>query len=661
MKLQSKITLSVVCGLYLAGTTLQADSKQLDTMIVSATKTENSLKNTSVSAEIITAEDVTKKGATRLREVLRDMAGISNPSQDSLSIRGFSADHTLILIDGKRVTGEVGGSYEIDRIDISNIERIEIIKGAASALFGTDALGGVVNIITKKSVKEPSTTITAQYGSHGSDGARSLLSISSNIPVNEDLTVNLRASSQKLDTLDDENKMNSIQKDGSVKTIGLDAHYKITQNDTLSLGIDNMEDEGENYLAGGAQKSTDDNSRQNYSLAWEKNTDKYNAKVRIYKSEYEKSFEMLQVAQNKVAKYITADRETNVLEAQLSVPFNSHVVTSGLEFRNESFDGSILNTGNLTSSGVHKGFAYQKSKIEIDYKALFIQDEWFVNDKLSLVGSLRYDDSDKFENELSPKLGMVYHLSQKANNEWRIKANYTHGFKTPTPADMYVENVRMDKGMIIQGNPDVTAEKSDNYDIALEANIGKLDAKIGVFQSDVEDLIGQVFTGKVNPSNNFKILTMKNISEATLKGLELEAVYKINDNNRVTFNYTFLDAKGDTLDGPLPMANYVEKKLEQRPDSLANLRLDSHIESIGLDVTLRGEYVNNMLINYERNAQNQIIGENNKSYTLGHINVAKNFSNGFQVFAGIDNITDKTDNEVPLHGRFTYAGVKYTF
>ncbi len=633
---------------------------ELEPVIVTASKTENSLKDISASAEIITADQIKQKGAVRLRDILKFSTGMFNTAPDKISIRGLSGRHTLILIDGKRLTGEVGGGLEIDRIDISDIDRIEIIKGSGSALYGTDALGGIINVITKKSDKF-STTITPQYGAFSGDGEQKSITLSSNIPINDKLTTKINGSIRDFDRLNDEAK-NSIQKDGRVSTIGFGINYELTDQDELGFDADYMQDEGDDFTNNSMIKYNDDNERQNYSLFWDRQNDNYNSKLRLYTSLYDKQFEVSNTAKNKLMKFIKAERETSVVEAQVNFLIsNAHLLTVGGEFRKESFEGNILNTGHNTNSGVYKGLPFQNSKIEIDYYAVFIQDQWQINEKLSLIGSLRYDDSDKFEDDFSPKVGLTYAILENADIGLRFKTNYSHGFKTPTPADLYMENVNHSKGVAVVGNPDATSEKSKTFDIALEGEYQNLFSKVSYFHTDVEDLIEQVFTGRVNPDTQYKIFSFENLSKATMDGVELETAYQINKDASISVNYTFLDAEGDIAYGPPPKKLFKTMQLENRPKHLANIKTHYIYRPWDMRINLWGEYVGKMLLNYERDAQQNITGKNEKSYTLFYASVTKKVMEDLEVYAGMDNIFDKTDDDIPLLGAFAYMGVKYKF
>ncbi len=661
MNLNRKIPLSLTCIVLLQASFLEAKT-ELEPVVVTASRTENSLKDISVAAEIITAQQIKQKGATRLKDILKFSAGMYNIQPDKISIRGLAGRHTLILIDGKRLTGEVGSGVEIERIDVSNIDRIEIIKGSASALYGTDALGGIINVITKKSDK-PSTTISAQYGAHsGGDGARQSISFSSNIPVNDKLTASAYGSYRIIDRLNDKNK-ESIQEDGSISSIGLDLNYKIGEKDNINFSADYMKGNGDEFINNDVIKYDNEYDRQNYSLSWEHLDDNYKSYLRAYTSIYDKTYEVFNTNTNKLNFFNNVDRETSVAEAQIDFLYqNNHIFTAGGEYRREIFDANVLNTSDKGKSGVYKGIAFQNSIVTIDYYALFIQDQWEINDKILLTSSVRYDDSDEFENDISPKLGLTYTIFDEKDLGLRFKANYSHGFKTPTPNELYKDRiVKPSKKIVLQGNPNLISEKSKTFDLSLEGEYNALFAKVSYFHSDLEDLIEKIFTGKLDPENQYKVFSYENISEATMNGVELETSYQINNDASISANYTFLNAEGDISYGPPPKKLYKTMDLENRPEHLANIKADYIYKPWDMTINLWGEYIGNMLINYKRDEKQNIIGKNEKSYSLLYTSMTKKISNNFEIYAGVDNIFDKQDDEIPLLGMFSYIGARYIF
>ena len=148
MDIKKILVLSVITSVYL----FSQEINKLEDVVITATKTVNSVKNLTTNVQVIESEDIQDSGFSNLADILNSTGGIYlSPSGKTISIRGMGHSDTLILIDGKRVNGEFSKIFELERLPADMIERIEILKNTSSLLYGSDAMGGVVNIITKKS------------------------------------------------------------------------------------------------------------------------------------------------------------------------------------------------------------------------------------------------------------------------------------------------------------------------------------------------------------------------------------------------------------------------------------------------------------------------------------------------------------------------------
>ena len=150
-----------------------AQEKELEDVVITATKQELELKLSPQPTKPIKREELKER---QVKENLRDLLLFDSSiftlrarGRDFFSIRGFDADKVLVLIDGRRLTGEIDRDFEIDRISLDRVERVEIVKGPASVLYGSDALGGVVNIITREPLK-PEFSFSTKYGKYSSGG-----------------------------------------------------------------------------------------------------------------------------------------------------------------------------------------------------------------------------------------------------------------------------------------------------------------------------------------------------------------------------------------------------------------------------------------------------------------------------------------------------------
>lgn len=168
---------------FMAINSLSANETKLDEIYVTtATKTEKSIDGVSATVIVITQDEIEKMGAESLKDVISKTAGLtvqygtfpsaSAKSKSSVSIRGMGAAGTLFLLDGRRLAGEVKNPYDLDRIPASSIERIEVVKGPMSSLYGADATGGVINIITKKPKDTAEIDLNLRYGSNAYGDAK---------------------------------------------------------------------------------------------------------------------------------------------------------------------------------------------------------------------------------------------------------------------------------------------------------------------------------------------------------------------------------------------------------------------------------------------------------------------------------------------------------
>lgn len=159
--MKREVVLSAITVLALSKS-MYADTNLGEVLVTTATKTEKSIDGVTASILVITQEEIEKMGAESLKDIINKTAGLtvqygtfpsaSSKSKSSISIRGMSANGTLFLLDGRRLAGEVRNPYDLDRIPASSVERIEIVKGPMSSLYGADATGGIINIITKNQV-----------------------------------------------------------------------------------------------------------------------------------------------------------------------------------------------------------------------------------------------------------------------------------------------------------------------------------------------------------------------------------------------------------------------------------------------------------------------------------------------------------------------------
>lgn len=607
----------------------------LPEVVVTATKTEMKVKDVPSAVQVITKEDIEARGARTLKDILRFATGVNitrapNTTREAVSIRGFDSQFSMILIDGKRIASEIDQSYELDRISMENIDRIEIVRGPVSSLYGTEALGGVVNIITKKSTKQ-SFTVNSDNGfltgGHGETG-RYNFAYDSGVQGKTSFMI----SGSSIDN-------NAVYKSngttyspyGNRKTLNARFDYQMSDEETLSLTAGYSKEDTEEYTQNGLTKNHDYNDRNEQSISYNRKNGGGELFFRYYQAVMNKNLDVLNPLTNTLKvpsgpkmSYVEAERTLRSYEGRYTQAYgNNHTMTFGAEYRPEKFRGTAVTTGEGT-------FTTSRGKVGstaiLNYLAAYAQDEWIMSPKVILVTSLRYDDSNKFESNLSPKMGITY----KATDDLRFKFNAAQGFRSPTPNQLYQNN--SDK----QGNPNLKSETSNSFDLSVERDFGATTTKFTVFTNKVSDMITLQPTGV---SGEFKY---QNIKQATLQGVEAELTQPIGDKLFWSNSYTYLEAVDDSAN----------TRLTNRPRHKVTSRL-SYNDKEGFTANLWADGYSGYLVDTGSRTSNQ-------SFVLWNIAVSKQIAPSSKIMLGVDNIFNKQDEDAALLGTYIHGGIQFT-
>lgn len=665
-KQQTLLTLSVLLGL--SSPVYAQDIQNNDVIVtpdvvVTATRTQEEVKAVPQTVEVITKEDIEQLGATDVYSALRLAANVDVTSAGmaghNVMIRGMSTNHTLILIDDKRFAGEDTSAtqnvYALGRLSLSNIERIEIVRGSASAQYGSDALGGVINIITKKS-KEPSVMVGL---STGSEAINNYYHIDFGKQGNFSSTFDMRFSDVRKNMQSGDEGSNYY---GPIQDFNFSGTWDLGNDKEidLTLGYYNEHtkaDYADKYTSG-MQTSKDkkewyDYRRYDYSLGYSGKTDNSDYMIRTFYSRLDKENNLYNYRSNfpgsmenilgsMYPKY-DWDKSTYTLwgiEGKNTIQLNdNHLLTFGGEYRQNKVEGTRLGDGGdnvhqVSQSGNGYNSPKSYSDKDITNYAGYIQDEWQVNDKLLVIPSIRYDHDSSFGGEVTPKIGATYFISDNS----RIKANWGKGFKAPTISELYMAMHRAMGGQTVNvyGNPDLKPEKSTSWDISFEAEKDNNFGKLTYFNNDVKNLITTKQTG-----NSYFEQGYVNVDEAEIDGVEMEIGRNLDDKWTIKVTSNWLDAT-DKVSGD---------RLDNRSKNMTTLQLlyDDH-DDWGYSAILWQQWANKY--HYD---------DNDYNFTTTNFVLNKKFGEGNRVYAGIDNIFDKKINDIGLDGMIWRLGAEWTF
>lgn len=630
-------------GIALTHTGYAAEPVETRDVIVTATRTEQEVKETPAAVTVITAEELKSKGAVTLRNALEAQTGISftedGMMRSTVSIRGMESRHTLILIDGRRMTGETGNSsanaYDLDRIRMENVERIEIVRGPASALYGSDAMGGVINIITKKATKQQwLLDLEGAKYDHTSNGTNNWY-LQYDTGKQGKFSWSLGGGERHEDPYTYANGTSGNYY-GRRTPLDFKGVWQPSQKETVTFDYNHLKEEL--TRSQGTSKTLNHNTRNNYSIDYAVKGEKADYHFRVYQSVYDKDYESRATSNNALKSFDVVKRETNVVEGSVSQEWKqNHLLTYGGEYREDYIRGTRINSGKNSYVLTREGKTSSGSEASIKYHAAYIQDEWSLDDKWLVIPALRYDGSDSFESAWSPKLGVTY----KIKNNSRLKANFAYGFKTPTPTELY-HDWQMAPGWYFKGNPDLKPEKSKSYELAWEGENGPLFGKISYFHNKVTDLIDSYNTGVLQGTNY--IYNYHNIGKATLKGFETEIGRKLSDQFDVKVNYTYLDAVNDTTGA----------RLTKRPRHQIGLTLHYQNVSQGLNGTIWGTWSGSYL-----DESTAAITE--KTFGIWNVLLNKELDKNTTVYVGVDNLFNYKDADRWINGSVYRTGLKLKF
>lgn len=690
---QRKALLAAITVFVMGGITAQAEELPVysfDEVVVTATRTENDVKKVPASTQVITQEDIKRGGATSVRNALSMYANIFQKSKvrgggHDIIIRGMETKHSLVMVNGRRISNEadasgLGNAMSLDRININDVEKIEIVRGPSSALYGSEAMGGVLNIITKPSKEQTLLTgleHTSEDTSHwwhadtGRIGNFSMTLDARFNKINRSMP-DTATESDPYGTAQTYNaSLNYYVNDHSYVNAYMDYYSQHLKTDTgtptmkpITLTTSSgMSLSGQAMLEGTGSKAY---KQKNYGISWNGKTDKNDWQIQAYMSKFNWSTtsntkvlgsippagpdwmkDMFNGKLQKKNAYDFNHDEHNMwaIEGRDSLRVNDHHrVTFGAEYVKDKVSGTGLGAnGDSVYSITENGTTKSSSEKTLSSYAAYLQDEieygkWFI------VPAIRYDHHSAYGSHTSPKIGVTYN----ATDHFRIKANYGDGFKAPSVSQLYYDlDMQMGPNWVhLTGNPNLKPEKSKSWDLGVEAEFGKGYGSLTYFDNDVDNLIASIPKGK--DSNGHNLHRYENVNKARIKGLENTLGYHFNDTLEFKVTSTLLDAK-DTSSG---------KDLTQRArlSQIYQLIYDDHKDT-GWSAVLWNQLDYKFVTGKAWESGESV----KKSYSLTNFSLTRKVNKDTRVYGSVQNIFDKKDADCDLDGRFWSIGWEHKF
>lgn len=570
-----------------------AEEIKLDDVVVTASGAAVDIADAPASVSIVTREEIEKRPFDNVSDLLKTLPGVSGGRGSAgvtskIALRGLPDQYTLILVDGKRIGNTQYTTYrenlarqDLDWISPEMIERIEIVRGPMSSLYGSDAMGGVINIITKKDFSKKTASISVGYTKPEDSyrGSTKQVSFLASTPINEKIGV--RLSGSYLHRISDE----SVGSPEYVTTSYILGTPGIRQNNLNALfDFKILPNQKIEFEVGKSVQKNEASQKGEWKtvrgvLTWVPEVDAFGGgnlhrdtvgfthSAKIFGGESKIS------AYNTVAK--EKDSTSNTFGAKykelvvdgkfdkaLNIVGVDQALTFGFQWKEDDIENPS-NIGNLPPAVANAITGYTGSdgsakKLSSRTAAIFMEDQLFWNEKFSTTVGARLDDSDRFGSHFSPRVYAVYHPVEN----WTVKGGYSEGFRAPSAKESSVSAATYsggngcrsipgynNGGCYMLGNPNLKPEESNNYEIAFGYLNDLAKVNLTYFHTDFKNKIDYRPLGK---SGGYWFTQKINISKARTRGVELDYSYQALSNLRLSGAVTrIFESKNLIDDTPL--------------------------------------------------------------------------------------------------------------
>ncbi|MGH8447231.1 MAG: TonB-dependent receptor plug domain-containing protein, partial [Solimonas sp.] len=634
---------------------------ELAPVVVTATRTEKTLDDTPIRTEIVDRAEIERTNARSLKDALENVPGLQlqqvhGKSGYQLSLQGLTSDQVLVLIDGLPITSSTGSTTDLSQYSLAEVDHIEIVRGATSAQYGSAAMGGIINVITRRIEPGLAGAVSGDLGSYGGQNpsGRSFDAAQKHAQLRvEGGTQTLRARLAG-DFVDDDGF--STDPDGWVR------EGDGMRRQQYAGRVDWRPAEAGLFWFDGSLYREDDDSRYEYFVP--PNTipqqrlesvdrDRYSgggnwnwdngmrAEIKGVSERYDShSREFSNSVQ-------TGNRNAGMgldhVTAQLDLPPWWHQLwTLGGDYDRES----LRQTSNGASELEGQGDATRSSR------ELFVQNDVLLGDDWELLLGGRWQDDSDFGSHAVPKLGLRAHLLHEGDWDGTVRASFGQGYRVPNLKERHYLFDHSSLGYKVIGNPDLKPEQSNSWQLG--ASLGwraVLKADVNVFRNDVRDLI-QTDLEHAQVIGGIAYYTYENVARAMTQGAETSLRWTATRTLDFTAAYTYTDTEDKTAGG----------ELTRRPRHMARLGADWTLPT-RTELSLRGRYQSSELVANDSGA----ISGRSPAWTTVDLKINQTLTEGLSAFAGIDNVFDRqrdfddSNDFGPVVGRFIYLGARYAW
>lgn len=624
----------------------------LNSVVVTGTRSPHLLKDVPVQTEVITKRDFYRTGAKTVGDALSNAIGTSvneDVSGQGATIRGVEGDRVLVLVDGERAVGRVKGTIDLGQFALNNVERIEVVKGTGSTLYGSDAMGGVINIITKKpSQSSGRANLYLDYGTFNTTNPSGELEWGT-----PRVALNMGGRLFKTDGFDLDKRTLHTNGQEDIKRFNLDGkvrwaaggRWNLTASgrfmDETKLWIESEENETFVFDDDETNRRYDGSMTLDYLSG-----DRYSMKFRLYGTRYDHLWDKVRsstgflIDRSKTEDvFYEASYHSNYVIGQ------NHVATYGFDYNYQDLKSSELSVAPDADQAWDAYFQYEYSPYR----------HWV------FLPGVRYEDHSSFGSKVNPSLNVMY----RRGEEFKLRGFVGYGFRAPSLKQQYFLFDHLSAGYVVYGSridfpfqlpagkslKDLTAENSINSSLTAEFSYGTIGLhRLTYFYNHLEDLIDFDLMGFYG--NYWRgVYVYQNVGTAITQGLEWESRVRMSEAVDFSFAYNYLYTLNLSL----------QEKLVNRPDHTIKFSLTGQLGKSGLGATFWGTYQSRKLwVPRSNTGGNEGEPVYAPHWTRLNLNLFKRWTTGVETFVRLENLLDETNIDYGYWPGFqVFAGLKY--
>ena len=668
---------------------------EFDEIIVSATRTIRQLSSLPLQASLISKTELKQTNRNRLNNILTEQTGLITVQNfiggEGIQMQGLESEYVLILIDGAPLIGRSAGTLDISRVATGNIKQIEIVKGASSSLYGSDALGGIINIITDRQSKNGfKGDLNYQIGSFRS----------------HDTNVNLgfKKAKYSINTFINRNSSDGYNLNNAIDINTIDPYVNFTAQSKLDYFLGKNTKlyvstryflQNQEYIPTQSEAGKINVNEWNTHLKLNHYyNDKWSSYFEFYATQY-KAKEYLNTISNN-SLFSQSDYNEFLIRPEVRASYTPNEISSfvgGIGIDHESI--------RRTDFAIYPTFNSPYAYLQCDLNP---------NEKLNVILGARFDGHNAYKSQFSPKAAVRFELNEKI----AFKASMGYGFKAPDFRQLYFDYLGIAGYTILGYNavqsrlPEMIANGQINSENDILVPLTNFDGRlnpensvaynfglnfkptsnikfdINFYRNVIKDLIDTHLIA--NKSNGSSVFSYQNINKAYTQGIELNTSWKASNSFNISGGYQLLFARDKDVQEAFINGNafasshgspsfQLNKRdyfgLYNRSRHMANIKLFYSIEKWGLNTNLRGTYRSKYGL-FDTNSNSYLDNYDDfvEAYTLWNWAANKTFKKKYTIGLGIDNIFDFKDPPQALNdqifitnipGRIIYSKVNIQF